>query len=194
MGGRVDGRCDARGVVRRGTGASRAQPAHRLACSLDHGNAFCGRRGRRRGGSIAVLDIRRVEAGRLRIAGNDAFIEDSTALGSNSALTGLTSIGAGANFGSGERGGGVDDRIGHQQRRVDKIRQYYELGRLDPVDRRRADQHRHAQYRQQRSSYSVTAKSFVNSGGVDLSGADVATIDVSGTTDQQWRDFHRLRH
>ena len=30
--------------------------------------------------------------------GNDAFIEDSTALGSNSALTGLASIGAGATF------------------------------------------------------------------------------------------------
>ena len=36
----------------------------------------------------------------LRLNGNDAFIEDSTALGSNSALTGLASIGAGAFFGS----------------------------------------------------------------------------------------------
>ena len=34
----------------------------------------------------------------LRLNGNDAFIEDSTALGSNSALTGLASIGAGATF------------------------------------------------------------------------------------------------
>ena len=34
----------------------------------------------------------------LRLIGNDAFIEDSTALGSNSALTGLASIGAGATF------------------------------------------------------------------------------------------------
>ena len=32
----------------------------------------------------------------LDLNGNDAFIEDSTALGSNSALTGLASIGAGA--------------------------------------------------------------------------------------------------
>ena len=32
----------------------------------------------------------------LILNGNDAFIEDSTALGSNSALTGLASIGAGA--------------------------------------------------------------------------------------------------
>ena len=32
----------------------------------------------------------------LVLNGNDAFIEDSTALGSNSALTGLASIGAGA--------------------------------------------------------------------------------------------------
>ena len=35
----------------------------------------------------------------LHLNGNDAFIEDSTALGSNSALTGLASIGAGAMFG-----------------------------------------------------------------------------------------------
>ena len=34
----------------------------------------------------------------LNLDGNDAFIEDSTALGSNSALTGLASIGAGATF------------------------------------------------------------------------------------------------
>ena len=37
-------------------------------------------------------------AGSLVLNGNDAFIEDSTALGSNSALTGLASIGAGATF------------------------------------------------------------------------------------------------
>ena len=36
----------------------------------------------------------------LGLNGNDAFIEDSTALGSNSALTGLASIGAGAFSGS----------------------------------------------------------------------------------------------
>ena len=34
----------------------------------------------------------------LRLNGNDAFIEDSTALGSNSALKGLASIGSGATF------------------------------------------------------------------------------------------------
>ena len=34
----------------------------------------------------------------MDLNGNDAFIEDSTALGSNSALTGLASIGAGAFF------------------------------------------------------------------------------------------------
>jgi hypothetical protein len=34
----------------------------------------------------------------LGLVGNDAFVEDSTALGSNSALTGLASIGAGALF------------------------------------------------------------------------------------------------
>ncbi len=35
----------------------------------------------------------------LHLNGNDAFIEDSTAPGSNSALTGLASIGAKATFG-----------------------------------------------------------------------------------------------
>ncbi len=34
----------------------------------------------------------------LHLNGNDAFVEDSSALGSNSALTGLASIGAGARF------------------------------------------------------------------------------------------------
>jgi hypothetical protein len=34
----------------------------------------------------------------LHLNGNDAFVEDSTALGSNSALTGLASIGSGATF------------------------------------------------------------------------------------------------
>ena len=38
------------------------------------------------------------DGAQLHLNGNDAFIEDSTALGSNSALTGLASIGAGATF------------------------------------------------------------------------------------------------
>jgi hypothetical protein len=43
-------------------------------------------------GQITIL------TGGLTLAGNDAFIEDSTAQGSNSALTGLASIGSGATF------------------------------------------------------------------------------------------------
>ena len=50
----------------------------------------------------------------LTLDGNDAFIEDSTALGSNSALTGLASIGAGATSRSRQRGRGVDDRRARQ--------------------------------------------------------------------------------
>jgi hypothetical protein len=46
------------------------------------------------GGQITSL----AASAQLDLAGNDAFIEDSTALGSNSALTGLASIGAGASF------------------------------------------------------------------------------------------------
>ena len=50
----------------------------------------------------------------LILDGNDAFIEDSTALGSNSALTGLASIGAGADARSRKRRRGVDDRRARQ--------------------------------------------------------------------------------
>ena len=48
---------------------------------------------------FASGEITSLEANaQLHLNGNDAFIEDSTALGSNSALTGLASIGAGATF------------------------------------------------------------------------------------------------
>ena len=50
----------------------------------------------------------------LRLNGNDAFIEDSTAPGSNSALTGLASIGAGAYVRARKPGRGVDDRRARQ--------------------------------------------------------------------------------
>ena len=50
----------------------------------------------------------------LHLNGNDAFIEDSTALGSNSALTGLASIGAGAIVRAPKQGRGVDDRRARQ--------------------------------------------------------------------------------
>ena len=50
----------------------------------------------------------------LHLNGNDAFIEDSTALGSNSALTGLASIGAGATFDLDDQAVGVDDRRARQ--------------------------------------------------------------------------------
>jgi hypothetical protein len=48
-----------------------------------------------KGGQITSLAAN----AQLHLYGNDAFIEDSTALGSNSALKGLASIGAGAIFG-----------------------------------------------------------------------------------------------
>jgi hypothetical protein len=53
-------------------------------------------------------------AGTLLLNGNDAFIEDSTALGSNSALTGLTNITDGHPC-SRPRGRGVDDPRSHQR-------------------------------------------------------------------------------
>ena len=143
----------------------------------------------------------------LSLIGNDAFIEDSTALGSNSALTGLASIIAGSlnliygaavsttgslvifffffffylyyfsfffylsftnvfiyyiiSFGSNSAltglvniagvprtlgGLAVDDRGGRQQRPC-QSRDDFRVRRFDPVDRGRADQHRHAEYR-----------------------------------------------
>ena len=51
---------------------------------------------------------------RLDLNGNDAFIEDSTALGSNSALTGLASIGAGATLNLENGAARVDDRRARQ--------------------------------------------------------------------------------
>ena len=49
----------------------------------------------------------------LHLNGNDAFIEDSTELGSNSALTGFASIGAAA-FRARKRRLGIDDRRARQ--------------------------------------------------------------------------------
>jgi hypothetical protein len=60
-----------------------------------------------KGGQITSLANR----AQLHLNGNEAFIEDSTALGSNSALTGLASIGASAKF---ELELGVDDRRARQ--------------------------------------------------------------------------------
>jgi hypothetical protein len=127
----------------------------------------------------------------LHLNGNDAFIEDSKALGSNSALMGLASIGAEAIFGiqnnvavstsgslandgtiridfNGGHGGSsltvagtlTNDAIG------------VNTGALDIGDN------------QLSSSVSVTAKSFVNSGTVELTGAgtNLATLNVSGAT------------
>ena len=67
--------------------------------------------------------------------------------------------------------------------------------RLDPVDRWRADQHRHAGYRHINVVGSVTAKSFVNSGTVDLTGTGrFRRPQRVGSADQQRLDFDRLRH
>ena len=87
----------------------------------------------------------------LILDGNDAFIEDSTALGSNSALTGLASIGAGATLDL-DNGASVSTTGALANDGTVWLDLDYNSAtrRIDPDDRRRADQHRHAGYRQHR--------------------------------------------
>jgi hypothetical protein len=132
-------------------------------------------------------------AGLLVLDGNDAFIEDSTALGSNSALTGLANVGEGllhledgaslSTTGSLTAGGllSLDD--------------YYSLyptggstlsigGALTLTNTRTGTGTLDIGTSGLSSSDSVTAKSFVNSGTVDLTGngANLAALNVSGAT------------
>jgi hypothetical protein len=102
--------------------------------------------------------------------GGDAFIEDSTALGSNSALSGLASIGSGATFDLRDgaavstTGALVNDGSFSAGSSLTVGGTLTNGGTLD-IDQ---------------ASASVTAKSFVNSGTVDL--RDFATLNVSGAT------------
>ena len=121
---------------------------------------------------------------RLLLDGNDAFIEDSTALGSNSALTGLASIGVGATFDLENKaslstagalanngtvyldnggGGGSTLSIGGTLTNTGDL----EIG-TNVIHLAASDE--------------VTAKSFVNSGTVDLTGqgTNFAALNVSG--------------
>ena len=84
----------------------------------------------------------------LEFFGTDAFIEDSTAL----ARVEQRSEGARQRLGVPlSRGGlGVDDRAAHHQRHSRPRQPLFRRQRRDPVDRRRADQHRHAGRRRRR--------------------------------------------
>ena len=122
-------------------------------------------------------------AGSLDLTGNDAFIEDSTALGSKSALTGLADIGEGATFtlgygaslsttgalanrglvnigvaGAGSASGSSTLSIAGALTNTGKLNIFGNYG-------------------------SVTAESFVNSGTVDLTanGSAFGALNVSGT-------------
>jgi len=190
-------------------------------------------------------------AGSLTLFGNDAFLEDSTALGSNSALTGLASIGAGAtlNLESGaavsttgalvndgtvdlnanyydggssltlagdrtrveQRADGarfdrrrsdvraqwprlaVDDRRGRQQRPC----QYWGGRDRDrdrhPLDRWRADQHRHAEYFRVQLRYGEILR-HQRDGQSDRQRDTFGRPQRVGSADQQRLDFDRLRH
>ena len=116
---------------------------------------------------------------------NDAFIEDSTALGSNSALTGLASIGAGAtlDLGIGASLSTAGALANNGLVELDPL--YYGsgsyltvAGTLTNTDLLEIGN------RKLSSSDSVTAKSFVNSGTVELTGhrTNLAALDVSGAT------------
>ena len=118
----------------------------------------------------------------LHLNGNDAFIEDSTAPGSNSALTGLASIGAGAMFGLHNEaavsttGALVNDgnvRSRHRRRRR----------RIEPDPGGGADQQRRSHIGNATLSASdkVTAASLDNTGSIDLTGssANQALLDVT---------------
>jgi hypothetical protein len=120
-------------------------------------------------GAILVLD------------GNDAFIEDSMALGSNSALTGLTSIGAGAYLDldhgasvsttrSVTNSGAIEILLGGSTLSIGgSLTNTAELDIGSSVAT---------------SSDSVAAKSLVNNGSVGLvgEGTNLAALNVSGAT------------
>ena len=120
----------------------------------------------------------------MHLNGNDAFIEDSTALGSNSALTGLASIGAGATFdlennaavsttGALVNDGTVDLDANARRRRI------------EPDRGGGADQQRHSRIGNAALSASdkVTAASLDNTGSIYLTGssANQALLDVTGS-------------
>ena len=119
----------------------------------------------------------------LSLYGNDALIEDSTALGSNSALTGLASIGAGATLDL-EQGASVSTTGSVTNSGLLRLDYYTSsggstlsiggaltnTGSLDIGSLGLS------------SSDSVTANSFDNSGTVDLTGNDFAALNVSGAT------------
>jgi hypothetical protein len=137
-------------------------------------------------GQITSLVASRYASAILVLYGNNAFIEDSTALGSNSALMGLASIGGGAFFElengaavsttgalandgnivlDANAGGGSSLTVGGTLTNDDGGSLYIGNRSLS-------------------SSDSVTANSFVNSGLVDLIGSrtELAALNVSGTT------------
>jgi hypothetical protein len=126
-------------------------------------------------------EINTIGAGaELELDGNDAFIEDSTALGSNSALTGLTDIagrldldggGSLSTTGSVTNSGiiALTSSVGGSTLSIDGALTNNGNGELDIGASVSA-------------SVSVTANSFVNSGTVGLNGngAILAALNVSG--------------
>jgi hypothetical protein len=121
-------------------------------------------------------------ASQLLLDGNNAFIEDSTALGSNSALTGLAKVDGSLDLeenasvsttGTGPLAdSGVIGVFAGSALSIAGQLQITKTGKL------------HIGVSGLSSSDSVTAESFVNSGTVDLigDGANLSALNVSGTT------------
>ena len=121
-------------------------------------------------------------ASHLLLDGNNAFIEDSTALGSNSALTGLANV-AGSLF--------LEDNASVSTTGTGPLADSGLIGVFAGSSLSIADQLQitktgklHIGVSGLSSSDSVTAGSFVNSGTVDLigDGANLSALNVSGTT------------
>jgi hypothetical protein len=123
---------------------------------------------------------------RLALNGNDAFIEDSTALGSNSTLTGLASIGAGATLdlgiGASLSTTGPVTNSGVIGLDTDGFLQSGSTLSIDGGLTNTGTLNIGTRYLS--ASDSVTASSFVNSGKVHLIGhkGNFAALDVSGAT------------
>jgi hypothetical protein len=121
-------------------------------------------------------------ASHLLLDGNNAFIEDSTALGSNSALTGLANV-DGSLF--------LEDNASVSTTGTGPLADSGLIGVFAGSSLSIADQLQitktgklHIGVSGLSSSDSVTAGSFVNSGTVDLigDGANLSALNVSGTT------------
>jgi hypothetical protein len=120
----------------------------------------------------------------LELRGNNGFVEDSTALGSNSALTGLADIAGSLYLETGCSVSTTGSVTNSGFLGVDYQYNYSLGGSTLSIGGALTNTGMLEIGNSTRSFDSVTAKSFVNSGTVDLTsnGANLAALDVSGET------------